>query len=51
MTTLSRVAAPAVDLLDVSTKAAFWLLFRQSTPPQSTVTEDEIKAMVAEASR
>jgi putative hemolysin len=49
MTTLSRVAAPAVDLLDVSTKAAFRLLFRQSTQPQSTVTEDEIKALVAEA--
>src|SRR5262245_58314873 len=49
MTTLSRVAAPAVYLLDVSTKAAFWLLFRQRKPPQSTVTEDEIKALVAEA--
>jgi putative hemolysin len=49
MTTLSRVAAPAVYLLDVSTKAVFWLLFRQAAPPQSTVTEDEIKALVAEA--
>ena len=49
MTTLSRVAAPAVHLLDVSTQAVFWLLFRQSTPPASTVTEDEIKALVAEA--
>ena len=48
MTTLSRVAGPAVHLLDVSTRAVFWL-FRQSTPPQSTVTEDEIKALVAEA--
>jgi putative hemolysin len=47
MTTLSRVAAPAV--LDVSTQAVFWLLFRRSTAPASTVTEDEIKALAAEA--
>jgi magnesium and cobalt exporter, CNNM family len=49
MTTLSRVAAPAVHLLDVSTQAVFWLLFRRSTAPASTVTEDEIKALAAEA--
>ena len=48
MTTLSRIAAPAVWLLDVSTKAIFWLL-RQRTAPQSTVTEDEIKILIAEA--
>lgn len=49
MTTLSRVAAPAVYLLDVSTKAVFSVLMRQSTPDQITVTEDEIRALVAEA--
>ena len=48
MTTLSRVAAPAVWLLDVSTRAVFWLL-RQRQPPKSTVTEEEIKGLIAEA--
>jgi putative hemolysin len=45
---LSRVAAPAVWLLDVSTRAVFALL-RQSHPAKSTVTEEEIKALIAEA--
>jgi len=49
MTTLSRVAAPAVYLLDLSTKAVFSVLLPQSAPGQSTVTEDEIRALVAEA--
>lgn len=48
MTTLSRAAAPAVWLLEVSTKAVFWLL-RQKAPPRSTVTEEEIKTLIAEA--
>jgi putative hemolysin len=48
MTTLSRTAAPAVWLLDVSTRAVFRLL-RQRTPPRSTVTEEEIKTLIAEA--
>jgi putative hemolysin len=48
MTTLSRIAAPAVWLLDVSTRAVFWLL-RQRQPPKSTVTEEEIKGLIAEA--
>ncbi|MBX9588174.1 MAG: hemolysin family protein [Hyphomonadaceae bacterium] len=48
MTALSRIAAPAVWLLDISTKAVFRLL-RQRQPPQSTVTEEEIKALIAEA--
>ncbi len=48
MTTLSRLAAPAVWLLDVSTKAVFWL-FRQKTHRQSTVSEEEIKTLIAEA--
>ena len=50
MTTLSRVAAPAVWLLDISTRAVFWL-FRQKPERQTTVTEDEIKALIAEAER
>jgi putative hemolysin len=50
MTTLSRVAAPAVWLLDISTKAVFWLL-RHKAQPQSTVTEEEIKMLIAEAER
>jgi putative hemolysin len=49
MTKLARIAAPAVYLLDVSTKAVFAALLRQSAPEQSTVTEDEIRALVAEA--
>jgi putative hemolysin len=48
MTTLSRIAGPAVWLLDVSTKAVFWL-FRQKTHRQSTVSEEEIKTLIAEA--
>lgn len=48
MTTLSRIAGPAVWLLDVSTRGVFWLL-GQRQPPKSTVTEEEIKALIAEA--
>jgi putative hemolysin len=48
MTTLSRIAAPAVWLVDVSTRAVFWLL-GQRQPPRSTVTEEEIKGLIAEA--
>jgi putative hemolysin len=50
MTTLARVAAPAIWLLDISTKAVFWLL-RQTPQRQSTVTEEEIKMLIAEAER
>jgi putative hemolysin len=48
MTALSRIAAPAVWLLDISTKAVFWLV-GQRQPPRSTVTEEEIKGLIAEA--
>jgi putative hemolysin len=48
MTTLSRLAAPAVWLLDVSTRAVFMIL-RQRQPLKSTVTEEEIKTLIAEA--
>jgi putative hemolysin len=48
MTTLSRIAAPAVWLLDISTRGVF-LLLRQRQPPKSTVTEEEIKGLIAEA--
>ena len=50
MTTLSHIAAPAVWLLDISTKAVFWLL-RQKPQRQTTVTEEEIKILIAEAER
>jgi putative hemolysin len=50
MTTLSRIASPAVWLLDLSTKAVLWLL-RHKPQPQSTVTEEEIKMLIAEAER
>jgi putative hemolysin len=50
MTTLSRIAAPAVWLLDISTKAVFWLL-RQKPQRQTSVTEEEIKMLIAEAER
>jgi putative hemolysin len=48
MTGLSRIAAPAVWLLDVSTRAVFWLLGQRQVPG-STVTEEEIKGLIAEA--
>jgi putative hemolysin len=48
MTTLSRIAAPAVWLLDVSTRAVVWLLGQRQLP-KSTVTEEEIKGLIAEA--
>ncbi len=48
MTALSRIAAPAVWLLDVSTKAVFWLVGQRQLP-RSTVTEEEIKGLIAEA--
>jgi len=50
MTTLSRAAAPAVWLLDISTRAVFRLL-RHEAKPQSTVTEEEIKMLIAEGER
>ena len=50
MTRLARIAAPAVWLLDFSTRAVFWLL-RQKPQRQSTVTEEEIKVLIAEAER
>ena len=50
MTTLARVAAPAVWLLDISTKGVFWLLGQRQQRP-STVTEEEIKLLIAEAER
>ena len=48
MTTLSRLAAPAVWLLDISTRAVFWLLGQRQLP-KSTVTEEEIRGLIAEA--
>lgn len=48
MTTLSRVAAPLVWLLDASTKGLLRVI-GQSAPPATVVTEEEIKALVAEA--
>ena len=48
MSFLSRAAAPAVWLLDASTRVVFFLL-RQRQPTKSTVTEEEIKSLIAEA--
>lgn len=48
MKILSRIAAPAVWLLDESTKGVFKLLGIAEGPP-SAVTEDEIRTLVAEA--
>lgn len=48
MTWLSRAALPAVWLLDASTKAVF-RLFRLEAGPDTAVTEEEIKTIVAEA--
>ncbi len=48
MTLLARVAGPVVGLLDASSRAVFRLL-RQDAAPQSTVTEEEVRTIVAEA--
>ena len=48
MTVVSRLAAPAVSLLDASTRAVF-RLFGYQTEPASAVTDEEIKTVVAEA--
>jgi len=48
MSILSRIAAPAVWLLDASTRLVFRLL-GQSEVAENVVTEEEIKSIVAEA--
>jgi putative hemolysin len=48
MVTFSRAAAPAIWLLDVSTRLVFRLL-RQPEASDTRVTDDEIKALIAEA--
>jgi magnesium and cobalt exporter, CNNM family len=48
MALLSRLAGPIVWFLDASTKLVF-SLFGQTTQPESAVTEEEIKTIVAEA--
>jgi putative hemolysin len=48
MTYFSKLAAPAVWLLDASTRLVFRLL-GQSTEPDSKVTDEEIKTVIAEA--
>jgi putative hemolysin len=48
MTVLSKVASPLVSLLDASGKGLLWLL-RQHEEPAKKVTDEEIKAIVAEA--
>lgn len=48
MTLFSRIAAPAVWLLDTSTRLVFRLL-GQSTASESRVTDEEIRTLVAEA--
>jgi len=48
MTTFTRAAAPVVSLLDASTRFVFRLA-GQSTESESRVTDEEIKALIAEA--
>jgi putative hemolysin len=48
MTLFSRFAAPAVWLLDASTRVVF-KLFGQSTENENKVTDEEIKTIIAEA--
>jgi putative hemolysin len=48
MSILSRIAAPVVWLLDSSTKLIFRLL-GQAEPKEGSVTEEEIRSLVAEA--
>jgi putative hemolysin len=45
---VSRIARPAVSLLDASTRAVF-RLFGYQTQPASAVSDEEIKTVVAEA--
>ncbi|WAC27777.1 hemolysin family protein [Ancylobacter sp. SL191] len=49
MMVLSRVAAPAVWLLDISSRAVLRLLGEQSKGEDGNVTDEEIRAIVAEA--
>ncbi len=48
MAGFSRVAAPAVWLLDASTRLVF-RVFGQSVEPESRVTDEEIRTIIAEA--
>lgn len=48
MTAFAKVAAPAVWLLDVSTRLVF-RLFGQTTESESRVTDEEIRTLIAEA--
>jgi putative hemolysin len=48
MSVMSKIAAPLVWLLDASTRFIFWIL-GQTTEPESAVTDEEIKTLVAEA--
>jgi putative hemolysin len=48
MTTFAKVAAPAVWVLDASTKFVF-RLFGQTTETENRVTDQEIKTLIAEA--
>jgi putative hemolysin len=50
MTVVSRIAAPAGWLLDASTDLVFRLLGRAEAP-EERVTEDDVRALVAEAER
>ena len=50
MTLMSRIAAPVVWLLDASTQGIF-RLFGQSTAPETAITEEEIKTLLAEAAK
>lgn len=48
MSAISQIAAPLVWLLDASTRLLFWI-FGQTGEPESAVTDEEIKTLVAEA--
>lgn len=48
MTLVARIASPFVNLLDASGRAVLLLLGRQASA-ESTVTEEEIRMMIAEA--
>lgn len=48
MTIFSRVAAPAIWLLDASTRLVF-RLFGQTTANETRVTDEEIRTLIAEA--
>ena len=50
MAMLATIASPIVYLLNISSKAGLWLLGQRATP-ETGITDEEIKLLIAEATR